>query len=110
MIHPKGTADLLLAPVAVEIDRNLQRFRTHTPEEIENELQLELDQPLIENTREERARRILRVAMRDVQMHGWEGHVNYDASAIHLDGGSVSLDIALSPTVRQYIERGLTAA
>lgn len=107
MIRPKQPTDLLLAPVAVQIDRNLQRFREESPVAIENELQLELDSPVIEDTREERASRILRVAVRNVEMHGWNGEINADGSALHLEGGSVALDLALSPTLRRYIEVGL---
>lgn len=106
MIRPKEPTDLLLAPVAAAIDRNLRRLREQTPAAIEVELQLELDAPLVEHTRAERAERILRVATRDVELHGWTPSINADASAVHLEGGSVSLDLALSPTVRRYVEVG----
>lgn len=109
MIHPKDRTDLLLAPVAAEVNQNLEQFRELSPTAIEGELQLQLDSPLIQNTREERAQRILRVALRNVEMHGWTGQINHDASALHLDGGSVSLDLALSPTLRKYVEQGPSA-
>ena len=54
-IHPKSHRDLMLAPVAVEIDLNLQRLRDRTPEDVEAELELELDKPAIHINREERA-------------------------------------------------------
>lgn len=65
-VHPKNQKDLMRAPVAVEIDRNLQRLRVDTPYD----------------------------ALSD------------GASRIHLDGGSVSLDVDLSPGITGYITDG----
>jgi hypothetical protein len=39
MPHPKSTIDLMLAPVAVEIDSNLQDLRDTSPGEIDDYLQ-----------------------------------------------------------------------
>ena len=44
-IHPKNQKDLMLAPVAAEIDRNLQRLRGGSPSDVLAELELELDRP-----------------------------------------------------------------
>jgi hypothetical protein len=46
-IHPKNQKDLMLAPVAVEIDRNLQRLRVDSPHDVRAELELELDRPAV---------------------------------------------------------------
>ena len=107
MIRPREPMDLMLAPVAVEIDMNLERLRTLGPVEIEADLQLELDAPLILNTRAERADRIVRVAIRNVDLHGWVGEINEDASSLILRGGSATIHLALSPTLRRYVEVGL---
>ncbi len=108
-IHPKKQKDLLLAPVAVEIDMNLQRMRDATPRDVEAELELELDRPAMSTQREERAELVLRQALRNVDLHGWSAAVTPDGSRIHLEGGSVSLDLGLSSGITGYIENGAAA-
>ena len=104
MTRPKVTADLSLAPVAANIDLNLQRLRDlSTRDEIFSELALELNLGSMGNTREERAGQILRFALRDVELHGWHAEVSDDATRIHVHGGSVSLDLGLSAALEEYI-------
>jgi hypothetical protein len=105
-VHPKNHKDLLLAPVAVEIDRNLQRLRGDSPYDVLAELELELDRPAMGADRDERAELVLRQALRDVDLHGWTATVSDDASRVHLGGGSVSLDLGLSSAITTYIVEG----
>ena len=105
-LHPKVPKDIALAPVAAEIDLNLQRLRDKGLKELDSELQLELNGPPTPNTRDNRAAQVLRVAFRDVDPHGWEGSITDDACRLHLAGGSVTLDLGLGASVMQYIERG----
>jgi hypothetical protein len=105
-LHPKVPIDILLAPVAAEIDGNLQRLRGRTPVEIDTELQLELDKPLFENSRDERAGRVLRAAIRNVDLHPWNGAITEDGSGLRLTGGSVTIDLSLGAQVTRYIEDG----
>ncbi len=105
-IHPKNQKDLMLAPVAAEIDRNLQRLRRDSPSDVLAELELELDRPAMCPERDERAELVLRQALRDVDLHGWKATLSGDASRVHLDGGSVSLDVGLSPAITGYIVDG----
>jgi hypothetical protein len=105
-VHPKNQKDLMLAPVAVEIDRNLQRLRVDSPYDVLAELELELDRPAMCEGPEERAELVLRQALRDVDLHGWTATLTDDASRIHLEGGSVSLDLGLSPVITSYITEG----
>jgi hypothetical protein len=103
--HPKSTTDLFLAPVAVEIDRNLQRLRDLSPAEIAAELDLELDRPESSSAgREERTTRVLQVALRNVNLHEWEGTISDDGARLHLEGGSVSIDLGLSASIMQYLD------
>ncbi len=95
-----------MAPVAAEIDLNLQRLRDKEPREVDAELQLELDRPPLPNTRDERAKHVMRAALRGVVLHGWEGSITEDASRLHLTGGSVTLDLGLGESVMRYIETG----
>jgi hypothetical protein len=105
-LHPKTFTDMSLAPVAAEIDLNLQRLRDRTPGEVDYELGLVLDRPLHEHTREERAEHVLRAALRNVERHGWEATITEDECRVHLAGGSVTLDLGLGDTVMRYIEDG----
>lgn len=106
-IHPKQPKDLVLAPVAAEIDINLQRLRKHEPSEVEAELELELDRPAKSGDRKERAELVLRQALRGVDMRGWTAVITEDGCGLHLEGGSVSIDLALSAGITNYIENGL---
>jgi len=105
-IPPKVPRDFLLAPVAAEIDLNLQRFRDLGPEELRFELDLELDRPEIRHTREERAARVLEVALRHVDLHSWSAAITDDGARLRLSGGSVTLDLGLSAGLLRYIEDG----
>jgi hypothetical protein len=107
-IHPKKQKDLLLAPVAVEIDLNLQRMRDGTPHEVLAELELELDRPALSAERAERAELVLRQALRNVDLHGWTAMITDDGTRLHLSGGSVSLDLGLSAGITGYIQQGLS--
>ena len=69
---PKEAKDLALAPVTVEIDLNLQRVRAKSPKEIQLELETELDRP-IPGDRDERAQRVLDLALRYVNTRGLGG-------------------------------------
>jgi hypothetical protein len=104
-IKPKSPKDLALAPTAAEIDANLGRLRDRTANEIERELQLELDRPAFDDSSAERAERVLAIALRDVDLHGWNAELTEDRSAIRLTGGSVTLDVALGEAVRTFIDR-----
>ena len=108
-IHPRRQRDLLLAPVAAGIDLNLQRLRGKSAREIGGTLELELDKPAIQVDRDERTKLVLRQALRDVDMHGWTAAITDDGARVHLDGGSVSLDLGLGETVEHYIRDGVAA-
>lgn len=103
---PKAQKDLLLAPVAVEIDSNLRRIRGRSAHEIGAELELELDKPAIDVDHDARKRLVLRQALRNVDMHGWRATITDDGSSVRLDGGSVSIDLGLGADVTEYIRTG----
>ena len=103
-LRPKVPTDLTLAPVAAAIDLNLQRLRDlATPDAVFGEIALELNALRPGETSEERSAQILKVALRDVDLHHWLAEVTDDGTRIHLHGGSVSLDIGLSATLERFI-------
>ena len=102
-LHPRAGKDLVLAPVAAQIDLNLQRVRDCSHDEIDHELLLELDRPAADDSPAERAARVLALAVRNVDLHGWKAEITDDAARLRLSGGSVSLDLGLSKSLTDYI-------
>jgi len=106
-LHAKNHRDLLLAPVAAEIDLNLQRMRDVSPRDVLQELELELDRPAARTDRDERAQLVLEQALRNVDLHGWSAAITDDGCRLHLGGGSVSLGLGLSDGISRYIRDGV---
>ncbi|MGO9960075.1 MAG: hypothetical protein ACLP50_29550 [Solirubrobacteraceae bacterium] len=106
-LHPKVPRDMALAPVAAEVDLNLQGLRDREPSELDRELQIELNSPPMPNTRDGRQEQVLRAAIRNVELHGWQASITADGCRLHLSGGSVTLDLGLGMSIRQYIENGV---
>ena len=104
-VHPRVFKDLALAPVAAEIDLNLQRLRDQPPGAIERELQLELDRAHHDSA-EKRTASVRDLALRGVDAHDWEAEITRDACRLRLSGGSVTLDLGLGEAVMRYIRDG----
>jgi hypothetical protein len=107
---PKTPRDLMLAPISVEINENLERIRDKQPADIDVQLQLELDRPPLPNTPEQRGAHVLHAAVRNVELHQWTAEITPDACRLRLAGGSVTLDLGLSATIMRYIENGVPSA
>jgi hypothetical protein len=106
-LHPHTAKDLVLAPVAAEIDINLMRIRDKSPADIADDLELEFNRPVTEMDRDERVQLVHDQAVRNVETHGWEAAVTDDACRLRLTGGSVSLELGLGATVMDFIEHGV---
>lgn len=103
-LRPKRPADLTLAPVAAEIDQNLQRLRDKPEPALTDEIGIELNDDVPASTREARAAQVLKVAVRGVDLHGWTADISDDATRLRLRGGSTPLDLGLSRTLQRYID------
>jgi hypothetical protein len=103
-LRPKTPIDLALAPVAANLDINLARIRDVPPSEIEFQIALELDRPERSGSVEERMKRVLAVAVRNVDLHGWTPTITDDHCRVRLSGGSLSLDLGLSAEIKHFIE------
>ena len=69
--HPHSTADLALAPVLINIERNLARVRDS--DDLEYALALALnDDGGWYPSAAERAERVQQLATRNVDLHGWQ--------------------------------------
>ena len=100
---PKEPSDLALAPVAANIDHNLARLRDMSVEQIDYEVTLQLNYVPRRKDATERAECVRDVALRLVHMHGWHAEVTEDYARLRLTGGSVPIELALSPTIHDYI-------
>jgi hypothetical protein len=96
----------MLAPVAAEIDLNLQRLRDIPAGKVLVQLELELDRPAVCSERDERAELVVRQAVRNVELHGWDAAISPDGFRLVLSGGSVTLDLGLSAGITSYITDG----
>ena len=109
-LAPKEPKDLALAPVAAAIDLNLQRLRDKTPEEIEYQLILELNEPAMAHAEDVRIDRVMQVALHEVDMHHWTAAITDDRARLRLTGGSVSIDLGLSASLLRYLNEGVEKA
>jgi len=106
-VVPRVPQDLTLAPVAVSIDRNLELLREQkSVQDVLSMLELELNTPERAGNPTERAERILEMALRNVDLHGWNAEVTPDYARIRIAGGSVTLDLGLSKTIIDFISSG----
>jgi hypothetical protein len=106
MTAPHVPKDLSLAPVGVAIDSNLQQLRPLELAPLIELLELQFDRPALGLTEEERRSRVLAAALRDVNLHGWQASIPAVGAGVLIEGGSVSLELALSPTLLSFIETG----
>jgi hypothetical protein len=106
MAAPHVPKDLSLAPVAIAIDVNLHRFRDLDRASLIGALELELDRLASRLTEEERRSYVLHASLRNVNLHGWKASLTYDGAGVRLGGGSVSLDVALSASILEFIRTG----
>ncbi len=104
-LHPRNPTDLLLAPVAAEVDQNLSVLRDKDFSQVELELALALDLPAAE-TSGGRSGQVLRAALRGVDVHGWDAEITPDNARLKLTGGSVTLELGLGKALTSYIESG----
>jgi hypothetical protein len=105
-LRPKTPIDLALAPVAAEIDLNLQGLRDEAVESIGDAVAFTLNTTPAE-TRDGRAAQILELAVRGVDLHGWDVGISEDATRLQLRGGSVMLDVGLSARIRTFVEQAV---
>ena len=105
-IHPRTPKDLMLAPVAAEIDLNLQHLRDKSPAEIDDAIVLSFNRDTSGADSAQRKAWVLEEAIRMVELHDWQAEITDDAARLRLSGGTVTLDLGLSASILRYIEHG----
>jgi len=105
---PHSVTDLALSPVLVNIERNLAWLRDN--EDLLFELAVELnDDDSIYPTASDRARRIQKAAVRDVDLHGWAVTPTADMHGLAVTHGEYTVSIMLGRRLTEYVEHGFPA-
>jgi len=104
--HPHSAADLALAPVLIRIEQNLARLRTY--QDLDFALSLDLnDDNRWYHTATERAERVQRSAVRDVDLHGWTVTPTADGQGLAVSHGGYTVSVMLGQRLADYVAHGL---
>jgi hypothetical protein len=107
--RPHSVTDLALSPVLVSIERNLARLRDN--DDLRYALVLELnDDDNAAATPDDRVRRVLRAAVRNVELHGWTVAPTPDRYGLAVTHGEYAVSIMLGRRLADYVENGFPSA
>ena len=105
--RPHDVADLALAPVLINIERNIAQLRES--DDLEFALALDLnDDGRRYGTAGERAGRVQDYATREVDLHGWTVTPTPDLQGLAVSHGEYTVSIMLGKQVANYVEHGTT--
>ena len=106
--RPRSPTDLALAPVLIGIEQNLARLRAS--DDVEYALALDLnDDDGWYHSADERARRVMRAAVRDVDLHGWQVMPTQDRCGLAVTHGGYSVCVMLGSRLADYVEHPAAA-
>ncbi len=106
---PHSAADLALAPVLINIERNLARLRDCSDPEYELALELNDDSGWYHSA-QERAGRLRDLATRDVDAHGWEITPTADGYGLAVRHGGYQVSVMFGKRLASYVEAGTFGA
>ena len=107
-IHPHSTIDLALAPVLINLERNLQRLRSS--DDLMFALALELnDMEDRYQTPEGRAGRVQEAAMRNIDLHGLTVRPTDDLHGLEVAHDDYRVSVMLGKPLVDYVEHGPAA-
>jgi hypothetical protein len=107
--RPHSVNDLALSPVLVSIERNLAWLRDN--DALRYALALELnDDDNAYTTAGDRARRVQRAAVRNVDLHGWTIAPTADLSGLAVAHGEHTVSIMLGHRLTDYVQNGFPPA
>lgn len=101
-MRPHDPSDLLLAPVALQVDAKLQALSGMSREKLARHLALEIDRD--PRTQEQRAKDVVDAATNLIDMNGWTAA--WDERGIRLTHGRHSLVLGVSATLVEYVRAG----
>ena len=102
--HPHSVADLALAPVLIEIERNLNWLRDNDDLQFRLALELNDNESRYRNA-QERADRIARCAIRNVDLHGWDVRPTADLHGLAVRHGDYEVSLMLGRRLTRYVEQ-----
>lgn len=107
--RPHSVTDLALSPVLVSIERNLAWLRDN--DALRYALALELnDDDNAYTTAGDRARRVQRAAVRNVDLHGWTIAPTADLYGLAVAHGEHTVSIMLGHMLTDYVQNGFPSA
>ena len=106
--HPHSPADLALAPVLINIERNLARVRDSDDLEYALALALNDDSGWYPSTAE-RAERVQQLATRNVDLHGWHVTPSSDLQGLVIEHSQYRVSLMLGKRLADYVTSGATA-
>jgi len=106
--HPHSPADLALAPVLINIERNLARVRDS--DDLEYALALALnDDSGWYHSAAERAERVQQLATRNVDLHGWHVTPSPDRQGLVIEHSHYRVSLMLGKRLADYVTSGAAA-
>jgi hypothetical protein len=106
--RPHSPADLALAPVLINIERNLAHVRDS--EDLEYALALALDDDSgWYHSAAGRAGRLEQLATRNVDLHGWHVSPSPDLQGLVIEHSDYRVSVMLGKRLADYVEHGITA-
>jgi len=103
--RPHDVADLALAPVLINIERNLAMLRDS--DDLEYALALDLnDDGRQYRAPGERARRVQAFATRGLDLHGWTVSPTPDLQGLAVSHGGYTVSVMLGKQLANYVEHG----
>ena len=104
-LYPHSGPDLALAPVLIQLERNLELLRKAAS--LPFELALELnDTESHYDTPELRAARVVRAATRNVNLHGLTVAPSADLTGLTVSHGEYRVSLMLGDSVVAYVRAG----
>lgn len=104
-VYPHSPADLAIAPVLINVERNLDLLRRADDLVLELALELNDTESLYETPRS-RAERIVRAATRNVNLHGLAVSPTADLQGLSVTHGEYRVSLMLGGRVAEYVEHG----
>jgi hypothetical protein len=104
--RPHSPADLALAPVLIELERNLARLRAS--DDLELTLALDLnDEDWFYHGPAERAGRLQKFATWEVDLHGWSVTPTADLYGLAVEHGEYAVSLMFGRRLVDYVENDI---
>ena len=104
-LHPHSPADLALAPVLINIERNLSQVRESDDLEYALALALNDDNDWYHSAAE-RAGRVQELATRNVDLHGWHVSPSPDLQGLVIEHSDYRVSVMFGRRLADYVEYG----